>query len=315
MNQDVKPVLILAWKRARAVKQLMNVLKHCEPSRLYFACDGPRLGVAGEEQLVKECITAFKSEISWDCEVEYLLNDRNKGCKDAVNAAISWFFSKEDSGIILEEDCIPNHSFLLFASEMLDRYSEVDRVWGISGFNPVAEMYPCETSYFYSKYFLCWGWATWRRCWLKHDVEMTAWGAIKNSPAYFKMFDSKRERLFWSSVWEQIKTIGKPSTWDYQYVFTSMINHGLFIIPAVNMIMNIGFSDDATHTTEQHFEMPKQLPMPESRTVPQLSERDIIADKLIFNRFLFPRRSLLRRITDRLARLPSSTLVKLCAKS
>ena len=32
----------------------------------------------------------------------------------AISSAIDWFFEKEESGIILEEDLIPSSSFFLF---------------------------------------------------------------------------------------------------------------------------------------------------------------------------------------------------------
>ena len=37
-------------------------------------------------------------------------------------------------------------------------------------------------------------------------------------------------------------------TWDYQWVFCRWVNSGLTIIPSLNMIKNIGFGENATHT-------------------------------------------------------------------
>jgi hypothetical protein len=38
-------------------------------------------------------------------------------------------------------------------------------------------------------------------------------------------------------------------TWDYQWMFACWMQNGLSILPDVNLISNIGFGEDATHTT------------------------------------------------------------------
>lgn len=40
----------------------------------------------------------------------------------------------------------------------------------------------------------------------------------------------------------------KIDTWDYQWLFTILINRGKSVVPNVNLISNIGFGSDATHT-------------------------------------------------------------------
>src|SRR5207245_1024917 len=37
-------------------------------------------------------------------------------------------------------------------------------------------------------------------------------------------------------------------TWDYQWTFACWAQHGLTCLPAKNLVSNIGFGDDATHT-------------------------------------------------------------------
>ena len=40
-------------------------------------------------------------------------------------------------------------------------------------------------------------------------------------------------------------------TWDYQWVFCRWVNSALTIVPCVNMIQNIGFGPNATHTFDK----------------------------------------------------------------
>ena len=41
-----------------------------------------------------------------------------------------------------------------------------------------------------------------------------------------------------------------PNTWDYQWTLSSFLNSGLTIVPNKNLIKNIGFDEEATHTFE-----------------------------------------------------------------
>jgi hypothetical protein len=41
----------------------------------------------------------------------------------------------------------------------------------------------------------------------------------------------------------------KIDTWDYPWTFACWIQNGLTILPNVNLVSNIGFGEDATHTT------------------------------------------------------------------
>ena len=41
---------------------------------------------------------------------------------------------------------------------------------------------------------------------------------------------------------------GDADVWDYQWFYTVMLNNGLSIAPNVNLVKNIGFEDNATHT-------------------------------------------------------------------
>jgi hypothetical protein len=43
---------------------------------------------------------------------------------------------------------------------------------------------------------------------------------------------------------------GKIDTWDYQWVYTVLSQNGLAIIPNQNLVVNIGFGEEATHTKD-----------------------------------------------------------------
>jgi len=62
-----------------------------------------------------------------------------------------------------------------------------------------------------------------------------------------EIFDDPGLADFWYAIFEAVRS-GGIDTWDYQLVYASLINSWLNVIPAVNLVTNIGFGPDATHT-------------------------------------------------------------------
>lgn len=105
-------VLFLVFNRPDKTKQVFEAIRQAKPPRLYIAADGPREEKEGEADLVEEVRSFIMNNIDWPCEVKTLFRENNLGCKYAVSGAITWFFEQEEEGIILEDDCLPSHSFL-----------------------------------------------------------------------------------------------------------------------------------------------------------------------------------------------------------
>jgi hypothetical protein len=84
----------------------------------------------------------------------------------AVSSALNWFFEHEEEGIILEDDTVPADSFFSFCELLLRQYRHEKHVSMIAGYNPAANRFESDSSYFFSRYTITWGWATWRRSWL-----------------------------------------------------------------------------------------------------------------------------------------------------
>jgi len=63
---------------------------------------------------------------------------------------------------------------------------------------------------------------------------------------YFKDF---RVRSYWIEIFKEVKKDRfHDSCWDYQFYFASWMNKGIAIVPNVNLVSNIGFDSDASHT-------------------------------------------------------------------
>lgn len=245
------PVLFLVYKRPDTTKQVFEAIRQAKPPRLYVAADGPKLDVPGEVEKVRQVREIVLNGVDWDCEVKTLFREENLGCKYGVSGGIDWFFENEEEGIILEDDTLPSQSFFWFCQELLERYRDDDRIGQISGFNPLMKYESFGESYLFSKFGPIWGWASWRRVWVYYDVEMTEWMEVKRR-GYVNFFtDTKKEKRWREKIFDNIYN-KKEVTWDYQWSFSKLNNSFLSIIPSRNLIINIGFGIDATHTQSQN---------------------------------------------------------------
>lgn len=242
------PILFLIFNRPDTTVQVLQEIRKAAPSRLYIACDGARKHKEREKEKVQETRDLVLKNIDWECEVKTLFRDNNLGCKEAVSNAITWFFENEEMGIILEDDCLPSQSFFPFCKELLIKYKDDSRIWLIGGTNFLSKFH-LENSpkYYFSKYDRSWGWASWRRAWKNYDKKLSLWPEIKNANVLKNILYSDKEAKMYNHIFEQTYQ-GKIDTWDYQWLFTVLINNGLSIIPETNLISNIGFGGEATHT-------------------------------------------------------------------
>jgi hypothetical protein len=240
-------VLFLIFNRLDTTKEVFEEIRKAKPPRLYIASDGPRQIKKGEAELVQTVRDYVLNHIDWECEVKMLFRDQNMGCGPSVKTAIDWFFDMEEKGIILEDDCIPIQSFFWYAEALLERYRHDNRVAMISGTNHLTNVYKMPNSYAFSKYKACWGWASWRRSWKNMDFDMYWRGSNQSDSIIKNMGVGKASCSHWIKALKLIDT-KKVSAWDWQWYFSVAAQNQLCLFPCDNLISNIGFGNNATHT-------------------------------------------------------------------
>jgi hypothetical protein len=242
------PILFIVFNRPRNTEVVFNAIKSIKPSFLYIACDGPRDLVTTDKDNVNE-VRSIVSKIDWQCNFFSLFQKNNLGCNIGPKTAIDWFFSNVEEGIILEDDCLPSISFFWFCQKNLRFFRDFDNVMCVTGTNITKNIY-FEKDFWFSNYPLMWGWATWRRAWDLYDGSLTDWPKLKKKGwlSSLKMggwFFRKK----WEIIFDETYLLKNNATWwDYQWIFTCFKFKGLTIAPRSNLVKNIGFSQDATHT-------------------------------------------------------------------
>lgn len=265
-------VLFLIFNRLDVTKQVFQAIRQAKPPRLYLAADGARKNTEGEAEKVIAVREYVLQNVDWDCEVKTLFRDKNLGCKYAVSGAIDWFFEQEEMGVILEDDCLPSQSFFWFCEELLKRYKDDMRVWHVSGNNFQNGVVRGDSDYYFSKYNHIWGWATWANRWRHYDVEMSDFSMFEEQQQILSIFTKKSSQKYWADVFQKVSN-NKIDTWDYQWTYTVLANSGLSILPNRNLISNMGFGEEATHTLDAGSRYSKlkkhniSLPMAHCRSV------------------------------------------------
>lgn len=250
MAQKV-PVLIIAFNRLDCVKQVFESVREYRPSELYIAADGPREDKVGETEKCNEVRQWLVDHVDWECNVHTRFLDRNVGCGYGPSGAITWFFENVEEGVILEDDCIPTKEFYDFAAVMLEHYRNDNRIMAVDSCNFQSQRWGDGSYYFSMQNGPFCAWATWKRAWSSFEFTLRDF-TEKDITRYMKKYGvTKLEKLWWVEVFKNFKAgYYGTSSWDYQFIFAIWKNHGMSIIPNVNMSTNIGFGSDATHTKD-----------------------------------------------------------------
>lgn len=277
------PVLLLAFNRPDKCARVFERLREARPEKLFFAVDGPRIDHAADVANCEATRNLVKL-IDWECEVKTLFQAENKGCRKAPPEAISWFFDHVEAGIILEDDCVPSPDFFPFASELLERYADNPNIGMITGNNHYAFQKNKVHSYHFSQIASIWGWATWARAWKNYDIEMKPYlGGLEEIKA--SLGQTKRYRNFW---WRLVTAVEEGlDAWSIQWIIALLAHKQLTIRPTVNLVGNIGFEPEATHTVYDCdfdlFEKTYSLSFPLKH--PDMVVQDMQADLLFEHRF------------------------------
>ena len=242
------PVVLMVFNRPSVTSRVFAAIHEARPARLLIVADGPRPDRPDDIFKCAE-VRSVLDQVDWPCEVLRNYSETNLGCKMRVSTGLDWVFSQVEEAIILEDDCLPDPTFFRFCQEMLTLYRHDERIMMISGTNLLGEWKSATQSYHFSNNGGIWGWACWRRAWQHYDVDMLLWWESSSRMKVRDVLRGGRHFRMRAVEFERVAS-GNIDTWDYQWSFAQLLQSGLAVVPAVNLISNIGFNADATHTID-----------------------------------------------------------------
>jgi hypothetical protein len=241
------PVALIVFNRPDTTRRVLAEIAKAKPPQLLLIADGPRADHPEDEE---KCAAtrAVLEAIDWDCEVLRNYAEVNLGCGRRPATGFEWVFQNVDEAILLEDDCVPHPTFFRFCDELLERYRDEKRVMMISGNNFQGGRKRTPHSYYFSRYTHTWGWATWRRAWCHFDLEFKLWPQLRETGWLREVLGDERAAAFWRNAFDDLDNTS--DVWDYQWAFACWVQNGLAILPKSNLVTNIGWSADATHTRD-----------------------------------------------------------------
>ena len=298
------PILLITFNRPDHVRQvLMEILKQ-EPQELYICQDGARDGNEKDRIKCQEVrnvineLTSAYADIHLEFTLHTLYQKKNLGCGPGPAAGITWFFKHVEMGIILEDDCILAESGFQFYEELLNRYKDNESVSAITATNLHLRWRSNNAPYLFSTVGAgtlgCW--ASWARAWNKFDYFIMAWDDEAERERLRVNFVREEYYEYYSQIFDSCKK-EQNHMWDYQWFFAKMLFGTMTIVASKNMVSNIGFDIEGTHTQTSsrlaNFPLYKtEFPMKKMSL-----KRDILYDWVVFQRYYNPKKkSIFRRV-------------------
>ena len=242
------PIMIIMFTRYTTLEKVFEQVKKAKPESLYLYQDGPRKDKYDEDMEGIIRCRKIVSDIDWPCKVVTNYQESNVGCDPGSFYAYKWFFSNVEKGIILEDDVIASNSFFNYCDELLDRYEKNNKIYRICGVNHEG-ISKIDSSYFFSRKGATGSWATWRRVAEMWDETYSFLDDEKSIQKLKTRFESEDYFDSWLETAKINRASGKPF---YETIFyaNKILNDMLDIIPAKNLITNIGITPDAAHTKD-----------------------------------------------------------------
>lgn len=240
------PVALFVFNRPLLATLIFQAIRQVRPSKLFLVADGPRC--AADEPKC-QASRDLVQQVDWPCEVLTNFSDKNLGSGLRVASGLDWVFGQSEQAIILEDDCLPDESFFAYCEELLARFRDDPRVLHIAGSSFLPPGTRCKYSYYFSKYALGWGWASWSRAWRHFQFSIPTWPQFKRDDLA-GLCPDPIEAAHWVRRYDPIYRGERTDAWDYQWTYALWEQDGLAVTPAVNLVSYLGVGADATHTKE-----------------------------------------------------------------
>lgn len=243
------PVLLITFSRPEHTRRVLETILMAKPQDLYVFQDGAREGNENDTKKCAEVRQVVESLVmNTDTCLHTLYSEKNLGCGPGPVTGITWFFGQVEQGIVMEDDCLPHIDFFGYCEELLHRYKDDEKVRFINA-TLYDNRWQCDASYGFSRYMVTGAWAGWRRTLKGFDLDLLNLDAKAFRKHVLKLTDNRGEANWWYSIVKQIQQDNnKKSYWDYQMQIHLFKDSALTIHPQRNLVSNIGFDGEGTHT-------------------------------------------------------------------
>jgi hypothetical protein len=243
------PVAVIAFRRLDTTQRVLDRVRAARPPRVYAICDGPRAERPDEAERVA-AVRALFDDLERELPVTRIYAETNLGLRRRILTGLSSVFEDAEEAVILEDDCVPSADFFRFSDELLERWRDEPNVKAISGSNFQRGIRRGPASYYFSQFFACWGWATWRRAWQEVDTSTALAHATPGSEHVMRLWlrDNALAEQFLD--WTVRSGSGALDAWSFVAHASWLRTNGVYAVPQRNLSSNLGFDAEAVHTRD-----------------------------------------------------------------
>jgi hypothetical protein len=243
MSEITSPVLIVAFKRAENVREILRLCKLNGIRSVYVVVDGPRSteDVNEVKSVHFEVLNAIKDDFF---QIKHFFRDSNVGCSASVVSACDWFFSEVEYGAVLEDDCLPSKGFFTFVDLARGELFNNPKIALACGTQLLSRPGDYSDSWILSRYAFHWGWSSTSESWFKSMSYL-----VENPPQLKEYIRSLRspEYAYWFAGARRAFQ-GYADVWDSLISNYLFMNQLFVLLPTMNLVSNLGDDQFATHT-------------------------------------------------------------------
>lgn len=243
MMDNLAPVTIFIYKRKEKFKNLLINLRKIKPKKIFIVADGPK---NKKEELLTEETRAVINYIDWDVDLRTNFSVSNLGGPIRIPSGLDWVFNHVETSIILEDDLVVHESFYYFATEMLQRYQNEEKVLSISATNNI-NLKNLKSDYFFSIIPHIWGWATWKRAWISRIRNLNEIDDNDFNQTIFNNINHKKYAERAIAMFKYQKYKRNIPNWDILWQFNSYYKNKLNIYYKNNLVEYNGNDKFASH--------------------------------------------------------------------
>lgn len=248
------PVLFITFCRPEYARRSWEAIKRAQPRTLYFYSNKAREDRPDEVKRNEE-VRAFVKEIDWECNLKKFFREEYVDIYTSLWGAMDWLFTNEETGIVLEEDCVASEIFFTYCDNMLKLHKDNKRISIISSNNRTPQFNPKNEDSFLTKFVGIYGWATWSDRWKRLDKNMKNWPKYRSKMIrYFGFWAGCWYLMWWQRMYMKIDVF---NPWDSIFAYNNVIYDAYALVPVCNLVEDIG--KYGTHHTMNETKANKQF--------------------------------------------------------
>jgi len=240
------PIILFTYKRLDTLEITVTSLLEnalAKESELFIFSDAAR---SEKDKKDVDLVRAFIRNINGFKKISIVEAETNKGLAKSIIEGVSQVLNTHDKAIVLEDDLQTSSNFLDFMNASLTRYEAFSEVFSISAYSFDLENRDVSQDVYFLNRGWSWGWGTWKSRWVDLDWDLKNYSDFKK--------DSHQQKQFAKGGSDLLKMLDKQvngniDSWAIRWFYNQFQRGGLTLYPVKSKINNLGFGEDATHTT------------------------------------------------------------------